>query len=74
MVDRGGVTPDLRYSPMIGNESFFKVVLEGALQDKGMVSWTPVLTRKDAEDVQAYIIRRANETKAQQARKEPWTG
>jgi alcohol dehydrogenase (cytochrome c)/quinohemoprotein ethanol dehydrogenase len=70
----GGITPDLRYSPMLGNESFFKVVLDGALGSKGMVSWKPVLSRKDAEDVQAYIIRRANETKAQKARGDKFAG
>ncbi len=70
----GGVTPDLRYSPLLASESFFDVVLGGALKANGMVSWSPVLTRADAEDVRAYIVHRAHQTADQKARHEPWTG
>jgi mono/diheme cytochrome c family protein len=68
----GGITPDLRYSPLLSSDSFFDVVLGGVLKDQGMVSWAPVLSRKDAADVRAYLIRRAHETAQQQARGEPW--
>ena len=70
----GGITPDLRYSPLLANEGFYEVVLEGAKKDNGMVSWKPVLTRKDAEAVHAYIVHRANETVKQKAKGEPLTG
>ena len=68
----GGETPDLRYSPLLATDGFFAVVLGGALKDNGMVSWSPVLSHKDAEDVRAYIIHRAHQTAQQQARNEPW--
>ena len=70
----GGITPDLRYSPLLANEGFYEVVLEGAKKDTGMVSWKPVLTRKDAEAVHAYIVHRANETVKQKAKGEALTG
>ena len=70
----GGITPDLRYSPVIASDSFFDVVLGGALKDQGMVSWSPVLSHADAAAVRAYIIHRANQTVQQKAAHEPWTG
>ena len=70
----GGITPDLRYSPLLKTDGFFAVVLGGALKDNGMVSWGPVMSHKDAEDVRAYIIHRANQTRQQKAAGEPWTG
>jgi alcohol dehydrogenase (cytochrome c)/quinohemoprotein ethanol dehydrogenase len=69
-----GITPDLRYSALPGTEDFFRVVLGGVFTATGMVSWSEVMDRKDAEAAQAYIIHRAHETKAQKARGEPWTG
>ncbi len=69
-----GITPDLRYSPLVGTEDFFRVVLDGAYTAGGMVSWSKVMDRKDAEAVQAYIIHRAHQTAQQKARGEPWTG
>ena len=33
-----GVTPDLRYTPLIASDGFFDVVLGGALQSQGMAS------------------------------------
>jgi alcohol dehydrogenase (cytochrome c)/quinohemoprotein ethanol dehydrogenase len=70
----GGEVPDLRYSPLLASDSFFDVVLGGALKDNGMVSWAQVLNRNDAEDVRAYLVHRAHETADQQARHEPWAG
>src|SRR6185312_16987299 len=34
-----GITPDLRYTPLLSSDSFFDVVLGGLLKDNGMVSW-----------------------------------
>ncbi len=70
----GGITPDLRYSPLLASDSFFDVVLGGVLKDNGMVSWKPVLSKKDAEDVRAYLIHRARQTQQQKAAGQPWTG
>ncbi len=70
----GGITPDLRYSPLLSSDSFFDVVLGGVLKDNGMVSWAPVLSHDDADAIRAYIIHRAHQTQQQQAAKEPWAG
>jgi len=70
----GGITPDLRYSPLLASDSFYDVVLGGVMKDQGMVSWSQVLSLQDAQDVRSYLIRRAHETQDQKARGEPWTG
>jgi quinohemoprotein ethanol dehydrogenase len=61
----GGVLPDLRYSATLANDQWFNVVLNGLLQPNGMVSFAKELSRRDAESVRAYVISRANETKAE---------
>ena len=63
-----GVTPDLRYTPLLGSDGFFDVVLGGALRSQGMVSFAKVLTRDQAAAIRAYLIQRANDTKAAQAK------
>ena len=68
-----GVTPDLRYTPLLASDSFFDVVLGGALQSQGMVSFSRVLTHDQAAAVRAYLIQRANDTKAAQAKGEDLT-
>ena len=40
------------------------MILDGALKDRGMVSFANVLTPADAEAVRAYVIERSNWTKA----------
>jgi quinohemoprotein ethanol dehydrogenase len=55
-----GLFPDLRYSPMINSaEAFRTVVLDGALQSRGMVSFKERFGADDAEAVRAYITQRA---------------
>ena len=63
-----GVTPDLRYTPLLGSDGFFDVVLGGALRSQGMVSFAKVLTHDQAAAIRAYLIQRANDTKAAQAK------
>jgi quinohemoprotein ethanol dehydrogenase len=63
----GGVLPELRYSGTLANEQWFEIVLNGLLQPNGMVSFAKELSRQDAESIRAYVISRANETKAEQA-------
>ena len=63
-----GILPDLRYSPLLANDGFFSVVLDGALKDQGMVAWSPVLSHDDADSIRAYLIKRAHDAKDAQAK------
>lgn len=59
-----GFTPDLRVSGTLANSDAWKsVVLDGILQDRGMVSFAKVLTPKDAENLRAYVVDRSHWTK-----------
>ena len=58
----GGVLPDLRHSPMSGEPSAFaQVVLEGVLEDNGMVSFAEVINADETEAIRAYVVRQANQ-------------
>ena len=60
-----GFTPDLRVSGTLANvEAWKSVVIDGALKDRGMVSFAKVLTPQDADAIRAYVIDRSNWTKA----------
>ncbi|MCG8414927.1 MAG: PQQ-dependent dehydrogenase, methanol/ethanol family [Pseudomonadales bacterium] len=53
--------PDLRRSSrMVSESDWSSVVLEGELQDNGMISFANVLEDGEAEAIRAYIISRAN--------------
>ena len=53
--------PDLRKSSrMVTEDSWGAVVLEGELQDNGMISFANVLEDGEAEAIRAYVISRAN--------------
>ena len=57
-----GLFPDLRYSPMINTPEAFKaVVMDGALEPRGMVSFRDRFSAADAEAVRAYITQRAHQ-------------
>jgi PQQ-dependent dehydrogenase (methanol/ethanol family) len=57
----GGVIPDLRHSPLIGDSAAFKaVVLGGVRKNSGMVSFASVLKDQDADAIRAYVITEAN--------------
>jgi quinohemoprotein ethanol dehydrogenase len=60
----GGVLPDLRYSRFLADDGSFDIVLGGALKDRGMVSYAPVLNRDQADAIRAYLISRAQQAKA----------
>jgi quinohemoprotein ethanol dehydrogenase len=60
----GGVLPDLRYSRTLSNNEWFDVVLRGTRKRQGMVSFARELSRSDGADVRAYVIFRANQSKA----------
>ena len=52
----GGVVPDLRRSPLIlDGKAWNQVVIRGALQDAGMISFRKYLTDIEAESIRAYV-------------------
>ena len=56
----GGVNPDLRFSALLDSDQWFDVVLGGAFQDEGMVSFAPILSRAQAAAIRAWVVDRAN--------------
>jgi alcohol dehydrogenase (cytochrome c)/quinohemoprotein ethanol dehydrogenase len=62
----GGVLPDLRYSGALKGEEWFSVVLGGALQSDGMVSFAKELSHQDAADIRGFVIFRRNQSVAAQ--------
>jgi alcohol dehydrogenase (cytochrome c)/quinohemoprotein ethanol dehydrogenase len=61
----GGVLPDLRYSTTLANDRWFKIVRDGAFQSLGMVSFAKEVSQKDAVDIRAYVIFRANQSRGE---------
>ena len=56
--------PDLRYAGALWSADAFKaIVIDGALQDNGMVSFAKVMTPQDAEAIRSYVVTIANEAK-----------
>ena len=61
----GGVTPDLRASGALADTAFWKsVVIDGALHERGMVSFRSVMDEAGADAVRAYVIGEAHWAKA----------
>ncbi len=58
----GGVIPDLRYLDEVGHKTFLGVILGGMHSEKGMASFKDVLSLKQANQIQAYIISQAKLT------------
>ena len=59
----GGILPDLRFTPVIADTSAFRsVLIDGALSDRGMISFAEIMNADDAEDIRAYLVRRAHES------------
>lgn len=66
----GGVNPDLRHSAALNApEAIRSIVIDGALQHNGMVSFKSALKPEDADNIRHYLIKRANEDKALEARR-----
>jgi alcohol dehydrogenase (cytochrome c)/quinohemoprotein ethanol dehydrogenase len=63
----GGLVPDLRRSGLLGNNGWFSVVLGGALQKQGMVSFAKVLDHPKASAIRAYVIGQAIDARAAMA-------
>ncbi|HEY4214645.1 MAG TPA: PQQ-dependent dehydrogenase, methanol/ethanol family [Steroidobacteraceae bacterium] len=56
--------PDLRYAgPLWSPDGFKSIVIDGVLQENGMVSFKKVLTPEDAESIRAYVVHIANDLK-----------
>jgi PQQ-dependent dehydrogenase (methanol/ethanol family) len=63
-----GMFPDLRYSGALGSpEAFKSIVIDGALVEKGMVSFAKAISAEDADAVRAYVVGKAIAAKAAQA-------
>src|SRR5690606_8912500 len=59
--------PDLRYAAALHSAELFRaIVIDGALQNNGMVSFREHLSAEDAEAVRAYVVSLANAEKAAQ--------
>ena len=59
----GGVLPDLRHSAFAADAAaWHSVVMEGALAERGMVSFAPIFSDEDAEAIRAFVVRQANLT------------
>lgn len=58
------VFPDLRYAGALHSPEAFKaIVIDGALEPNGMVSFRKVLKPEDAEAIRAYVTRLAHDAK-----------
>ena len=65
----GPLVPDLRYSAALENaEAWRHVVIDGALREQGMVSWSRVMNPDQADTIRHYVIHRAHEDRALAAR------
>jgi alcohol dehydrogenase (cytochrome c)/quinohemoprotein ethanol dehydrogenase len=59
----GGVVPDLRHSVYTGDAVAWRsVVIEGALSERGMISFAPIFSEEDAEAIRAFVAHQANQT------------
>jgi quinohemoprotein ethanol dehydrogenase len=48
--------PDLRRMSAPTHELFYKIVLDGLYQGKGMARWDDVLTQQDAQAIHSYLV------------------
>jgi len=66
----GGITPDLRRSPIVYDRGAFDaVVREGALSARGMVSFASEITPEETEALRAYLIERERESELRESGK-----
>ena len=59
------MTRDLRRAGSLGDAKMWnQIVIGGALNARGMISWKEELTDAQAENLRHYVIKRAHEDKA----------
>ena len=57
--------PDIRYAAALNSEALFKsIVIDGILQNNGMVSFAKMLKPAEAEAIRAYVVSQANVLKS----------
>jgi mono/diheme cytochrome c family protein len=62
------VVPDLRRVPPLGDAATWKaIVIDGVLEDAGMIGWKRFLSAQDAENIRAYVATQAHELAASEA-------
>lgn len=65
----GSIIPDLRHSGTLANsDNWQQIVHDGALKANGMVGWKSVMSAAEIEGIRHYVIKRANEDKAIEAK------
>jgi quinohemoprotein ethanol dehydrogenase len=65
----GNANPDLRHSAALSNPKLWQdIVHDGILANNGMVAWNKNFNRDQIENIRHYIIKRANEDKALEAK------
>jgi cytochrome c553 len=57
----GGIVPDLRRSPFLFVDAWYRIVLDGALREGGMAAFGPVLDRSQAAAIRDYVSHRAQQ-------------
>ncbi len=63
-----GVLPDLRQSAYLSDPATFtRLVREGPLEERGMFAFGAELSAADVEQIRAYVIHRAHETRRTEA-------
>jgi alcohol dehydrogenase (cytochrome c)/quinohemoprotein ethanol dehydrogenase len=63
-----GIIPDLRHSPLLGGkEAWAQVVADGALAEKGMVSFRTAYSPAEIDAIRAFVIERAQIEKRMEA-------
>ena len=59
----GGLVPDLRYSPSLGNQLWFEIVENGLYKEKGMVAYADTFSHDQINAIQQYVIKVAQDAK-----------
>ena len=65
----GSLNPDLRHSSTLGKKDLWQqVVHDGILSENGMVAWDKQFSREQIEAIRLYVLKRANEDVALEAK------
>ncbi|MCA0909816.1 PQQ-dependent dehydrogenase, methanol/ethanol family [Qipengyuania gaetbuli] len=65
----GSLNPDLRHASSLGKKDLWQqVVHDGLLAENGMVAWNKQFSREEIEAIRLYVLQRANEDVALEAK------